>query len=595
MDGTVGTLTASVIDDQGRTYTAKLFIFAVDASLNVVESNFNVASDAADNLGVHVVEVNKALYGQEIFWTAAAGKVSFSDDGKVFYPAVADPTTVGVFKSTSKIIYIKAGTANDENVAINAQYTVNNAVCQDNVTATVYNPSLTLTYTKDATADTPFPVGATTGDPLFYMPADDHEVITASFDQKVGAVSVKWTTNNASAINVESVTATVAKITAIKDGNAKLRASIVVDNAVFTVETLGNVFTPVVSILDSTTADLNTWHALQTDKVEEVTISVKMNASPSPVALPTDFADPDNTKALQTRTSVLRSSSDVVAVTDASSYDLTASKTLDGRAIVTASWQTVEGDYKPYIDQLFVTVEKPVVNISANDFLLGGGQSRNISATSNAVGGTITYAWSTVPDSDAAVTVDTTVTTLANTVTAVKLGSAVVQITLTYTGTGTGAESVPSVSQVNVTVPIVITGASATVAAGSELPLEADAGIYDILSWASSDKTKATVNAAGVVTGVAAGQVNIMATANVGGVRCTAVYPITVTDAGIIALTLDKGTEGTTDGSGTVTLNATSATITTAPTRTGYHVSGYYTSATGGDCVILPNGSLNNV
>ena len=60
----------------------------------------------------------------------------------------------------------------------------------------------------------------------------------------------------------------------------------------------------------------------------------------------------------------------------------------------------------------------------------------------------------------------------------------------------------------------------------------------------------------------------------------------------VTTLTLDKGTDGTTDGTATITYNATSFTSKTDATKTGYHLSGYYTLATGGSKVINADGSL---
>lgn len=60
----------------------------------------------------------------------------------------------------------------------------------------------------------------------------------------------------------------------------------------------------------------------------------------------------------------------------------------------------------------------------------------------------------------------------------------------------------------------------------------------------------------------------------------------------VTTVTLDKGTDGTTDGTATITYNATSFTSITDATKTGYHLSGYYTTAGGGSKVINADGSL---
>lgn len=60
----------------------------------------------------------------------------------------------------------------------------------------------------------------------------------------------------------------------------------------------------------------------------------------------------------------------------------------------------------------------------------------------------------------------------------------------------------------------------------------------------------------------------------------------------VTTVTLDKGTDGTTDGTATITYNATSFTTKTDATKTGYHLSGYYTTAGGGSKVIDADGSL---
>lgn len=60
----------------------------------------------------------------------------------------------------------------------------------------------------------------------------------------------------------------------------------------------------------------------------------------------------------------------------------------------------------------------------------------------------------------------------------------------------------------------------------------------------------------------------------------------------VTTVTLDKGTDGTTNGTATITYNATSFTSITDATKTGYHLNGYYTLATGGSKVINADGSL---
>ncbi len=60
----------------------------------------------------------------------------------------------------------------------------------------------------------------------------------------------------------------------------------------------------------------------------------------------------------------------------------------------------------------------------------------------------------------------------------------------------------------------------------------------------------------------------------------------------VTTLTLDKGTDGTTDGTATITYNATSFTSKTDATKTGYHLSGYYTASSGGNKVINADGAL---
>lgn len=63
--------------------------------------------------------------------------------------------------------------------------------------------------------------------------------------------------------------------------------------------------------------------------------------------------------------------------------------------------------------------------------------------------------------------------------------------------------------------------------------------------------------------------------------------------ANVISLTLDKGTGGTSGGSGSVTFDGTSATISTAATKTGdYTLLGYYAAADGDLKVLNPNGTF---
>jgi|GEM_PF-5067169 len=57
-------------------------------------------------------------------------------------------------------------------------------------------------------------------------------------------------------------------------------------------------------------------------------------------------------------------------------------------------------------------------------------------------------------------------------------------------------------------------------------------------------------------------------------------------------ITLDKGTEGTADGTATVEYNATALMSKTDATKTGYHLTGYYTAATDGTKVLNDNGSF---
>ena len=58
--------------------------------------------------------------------------------------------------------------------------------------------------------------------------------------------------------------------------------------------------------------------------------------------------------------------------------------------------------------------------------------------------------------------------------------------------------------------------------------------------WSSSDESIATVNAAGIVTGIEEGEVVITATATVDGEEISATYPVRVSGDGIINSTLSK-------------------------------------------------------
>lgn len=58
------------------------------------------------------------------------------------------------------------------------------------------------------------------------------------------------------------------------------------------------------------------------------------------------------------------------------------------------------------------------------------------------------------------------------------------------------------------------------------------------------------------------------------------------------AITLDKGTDGTANGSATATYNSSTLTSKTDATKTGYTLTGYYTAASSGTKVINADGSL---
>lgn len=108
---------------------------------------------------------------------------------------------------------------------------------------------------------------------------------------------------------------------------------------------------------------------------------------------------------------------------------------------------------------------------------------------------------------------------------------------LMYYGPQTGG--VYSESSVIVTVPIALKAAGdvTKIAAGEKLQMTALTGIYEVSKWESSDVSVATVDSAGLVTGVGGGEVDIRATVMVGRVPCTAVYHLEVDSVSVENMT----------------------------------------------------------
>ena len=99
-----------------------------------------------------------------------------------------------------------------------------------------------------------------------------------------------------------------------------------------------------------------------------------------------------------------------------------------------------------------------------------------------------------------------------------------------------------------------------------------------------------------VISGLTLSTFRVYANASSGNVACIddiKVYNALPTQAGD-DITLDKNNsdDGSTSGSGKIIADATSMTINTAPTRTGYTVEGYYTAATSGTKIATRAGAL---
>lgn len=115
---------------------------------------------------------------------------------------------------------------------------------------------------------------------------------------------------------------------------------------------------------------------------------------------------------------------------------------------------------------------------------------------------------------------------------------------------------------------------SYTVATGATLPTPTKTG-YTFLGWyANSD-----LSTGGVQTSIAQG--------TTGNKEYWAKWEYKVT-----AITLDKGTGGTANGSASVTYNNSAVTSISHATKTGFHLTGYYTNSSSGTKVLNADGTF---
>jgi hypothetical protein len=232
-------------------------------------------------------------------------------------------------------------------------------------------------------------------------------------------------------------------------------------------------------------------------------------------------------------------------------------------ALVSGSYwvsQSASGSESPRTEvavTVNATPSAPVIT-AATGFSFCAGS--NTILQSSAPTGTVSYQW--YKNGEAITTSGT-----AATYTATTAGS----YTVTVTGAGNCASALSAAVAVTInTAPTVaaITG-TATVAAGSTTQL---ANVTTGGTWASVDVTKATVNAGGLVTGVAAGTATITYTVTAAGCSTTVSYDVVVNNGELLQQTMyiDFGSNAGTNGA-----------ITPSPDVNGHYWNNYIVAAVG--------------
>lgn len=229
--------------------------------------------------------------------------------------------------------------------------------------------------------------------------------------------------------------------------------------------------------------------------------------------------------------------------------DGTVTAVASGTATITVT--TTDGSFT---DTCKVTVTNPATAISLNktETTITKGQTEKLEATvTPADADDLTVTWESSDDTVATVAAD-------GTVTAVKGGTAII--------TASTATEVEATCEVTVYAPVesveIAAPASNRLATGNTLKLTAAVAPEDAsdktVTWKSSDETKATVSAEGVVTAVAAGNVTITATSS-DNAEATDTVDLEIYVA-VTGVTLDKTeTVFMTAGDNDVTLVATVA------------------------------------
>ena len=226
-----------------------------------------------------------------------------------------------------------------------------------------------------------------------------------------------------------------------------------------------------------------------------------------------------------------------------------------GTAKITAT-STVD---KTKTNTVTITVTAPEavtgVTIDQGDQSLQTGGTVSLTATVAATGGApTTVTWSSGDTSVA--TVDT-----SGMVTAVAQGTATITATSTFDNTKSDSITVtvapPSVTSVT------IDQGNKSVLVGGNVQLTATVaalGGADLsVTWSSDDTSIATVDASGLVTGVAAGQAHITATSNFDNTKSDTVTLTVATAPSITSVTINEGNQAINQGATvqlTVTVNA---------------------------------------
>lgn len=196
-----------------------------------------------------------------------------------------------------------------------------------------------------------------------------------------------------------------------------------------------------------------------------------------------------------------------------------------GTATITVT--TTDGGYTASCDLNVVKTDVTNVSLDQSSITLNEGETSQLTATvtpSDATNKSVS--WST---SNASVA-----TVVDGLVTAVGIGSATITATSDDNGS-ISATCAVTVDPVNVTSVSIVNCPTADVLEGVTVDLDADvlpANATDkSVSWSSSDESKATVDANGVVTALVAGSVNITVTTTDGSL--TDVCSITITDISV--------------------------------------------------------------